>query len=85
VFCIPPLYDPNWNTQLLPGTLLDRRIRPNSKDFKENLLPYAIADILCAHIAKIMKVLAMLNNTQHFIPVGSICMPRSLLMYLKTK
>jgi hypothetical protein len=41
---------------LSPGTPLDRRNGPNSKEFKENFLPYAIADILRVHAAVIMKV-----------------------------
>jgi hypothetical protein len=45
VFCVPPLYEPNWNMHLLSGTPLHWQIWPNSKEFKENLLPYAIADI----------------------------------------
>jgi hypothetical protein len=34
VFCIPPLYDPNWNMHLLPGTPLHLLIHPNSKELK---------------------------------------------------
>jgi hypothetical protein len=43
MFCIPPLYDPNWNIHLLPGAPLHQWIHAN---LKENLLPYAIADFL---------------------------------------
>jgi hypothetical protein len=38
LFCIPLLYDPNWNTHPLPGTPLYRWIRPNSKELKKNNL-----------------------------------------------
>jgi hypothetical protein len=41
---------------LLHGTPLHRRIRPNWKELKENLLRYAVADILWAYVAIIMNL-----------------------------
>jgi hypothetical protein len=41
---------------LLPGTPAHQRIHPNLKEFKENLLLYAIGDFLWVYVAVIMKV-----------------------------
>jgi hypothetical protein len=48
--------NPNCNMHDLSETPLHRRIRPNSKEFRENLLPYAIADFFWTRVPIIMKV-----------------------------
>jgi hypothetical protein len=55
-FCMPPLYDQNWNIHLLPGTPLHQRICPNLKELKENVLPYATTEFMWAFVAVSMKV-----------------------------
>jgi hypothetical protein len=45
---------------MLPATPLLRHILFNPKEFKENLLPCAIAEYLWAYVAVIMKVVAIL-------------------------
>jgi hypothetical protein len=81
---IPPQWDRNLDMHLLSGTELHRRIRQDSKEFKENLLSYAIADVLRTYFAVIITLFQLDWNLQHFIP-GGILMPLSLLMYLKAK
>jgi hypothetical protein len=56
VFCTSHLCGTNWNMHLLPTTPLHRRICPNSKEFEENLLLYAIANFLWTYVAIIMNV-----------------------------
>jgi hypothetical protein len=58
---------------------------PDLKEFKENLLPYAVADFLWAYVSIIIKVFWLDLNSRHFIPGCGIYMPSYLLMYLKTK
>jgi hypothetical protein len=53
---IPPLCDSNCNKRLLLATPLQQRIRPNSKEFKENLLPCVVADSLWAYVTKIVNI-----------------------------
>jgi hypothetical protein len=67
------------------GTTLHRRIRPNSEECTEHLLPRDTAEFLRDYVAIITYVLEVEWIFQHFTTGRSNLMPFPLLMYSAAK
>lgn len=76
VFCIPSVYDPNWDMHLLHGIQLHWQICSNLTEFRE-FVALCCNRFLLAYVSKSIKMYYLDWILQHFTTRGSIQMPYS--------